>query len=73
MREARGLKCFFLDISKFLYGSRLQCGERGVAETQTQPLSARAEYKCRDRVFDEGEKDNFIALPGKGGHSRLMP
>ena len=29
--------------------------------------------KCRDRVFSEKEKDSFIALPGKGDHSRLMP
>ena len=27
----------------------------------------------RDRVLDEVEKNSFIALPGKGGHSRLMP
>ena len=26
----------------------------------------------RDRVLGEVEKDSFIALPGKGGHSRLM-
>ena len=25
------------------------------------------------RVLDEVEKDSFIALPGKGGHSGLMP
>ena len=27
----------------------------------------RAELKCRDRVLDKGEKNSFIALPGKGG------
>ena len=27
----------------------------------------------RDRVLGEVEKDSFIALPGKGGHSRLLP
>ena len=26
-----------------------------------------------DRVLGEVEKDSFIALPGKGGHSGLMP
>ena len=26
----------------------------------------------RDRVWGEVDKNNFIALPGKGGHSRLM-
>ena len=27
----------------------------------------------RDRVLGEVEKNSFIALPGKGGHSGLMP
>jgi len=26
----------------------------------------------KDRVLGEVEKNNFIALPGKGGHSRLL-
>ena len=26
-----------------------------------------------DRVLGEEEKSSFIALPGKGGHNRLMP
>lgn len=38
-----------------------------------KPLSTGAEYKCRDRVLGEGEKDSFIASPSKGGHCRLMP
>ena len=29
-------------------------------------------YLSEDFFF-EGEKNSFIALPGKGGHSRLMP
>ena len=36
-------------------------------------LSASAKLKCRDRVLGKGEKDSFIALPGKGGYSWLMP
>ena len=31
------------------------------------PLASGAEWKCRDRVLGEGEKDSFIALSGKGG------
>ena len=40
---------------------------------ETQLLSAIAEWKFGDRVLGEGEKESFIALPGKGGHSRPMP
>ena len=40
---------------------------------ETRPLSARAELKRRDRVLGKGEKDSFISLPRKGGHSRLLP
>ena len=29
------------------------------------PLSALARWKCGNRVLGEGEKDSFIALPGK--------
>ena len=29
--------------------------------------------ESRSRVLDEVEKYSFIALPGKGGHSGLMP
>ena len=37
-------------------------------------LSARgAELNLRDRVLSEVEKSNFIALPGRGGYSRLLP
>ena len=31
------------------------------------PQSTGAEYKHRYRVWREGEKGRFIALPGKGG------
>ena len=30
-------------------------------------LPASAEMRCRDRVLGKGEKNSFIALPGKGG------
>ena len=33
-------------------------------------LYSSAEYKHGGRVLGEGEKDSFVALPGKGGHSR---
>ena len=36
-------------------------------------LNTGAESNLRDRVLSEVEKDSFIALPGKGGHSELMP
>ena len=31
------------------------------------------QIKSRDRVLGGVENKSFIALPGKGGHSRLMP
>ena len=31
------------------------------------PLCASAKLKCRDRVLGKGEKNSFMALPGKGG------
>ena len=38
-----------------------------------QPLYTGTESNLRDRVLGEVEKNSFIALPGKGGHSRLLP
>ena len=35
-----------------------------------QPLSVGAKLKRRDRVLGKGEKNSFIALPGKGGSQR---
>ena len=35
-------------------------------------VSTSAESNLRDRVLGEVEKNSFIALPGKGGHSRLL-
>ena len=40
---------------------------------KTQPLCTGAELNLRDGVLGEVAKNSFIALPGKGGHSRLMP
>ena len=43
------------------------------SDAETQPLCTSAEPNLRDRVLGEVEKNSFIALPGKGGHSGLMP
>ena len=40
---------------------------------KTQPLYTSAESNLGHRVLGEIEKNSFIALPGKGGHSGLMP
>ena len=40
---------------------------------KTWPLCTGAESNLRDRVWDEVGKNSFIALPGKGGHSGLVP
>ena len=40
---------------------------------KAQPLCIGAESKLRDRILGEVEKNSFIVLPGKGGHSRLLP
>ena len=39
---------------------------------KTRPLCISAESNLRDRVLGEVEKNSFIALPGKGGHSGLL-
>ena len=36
-------------------------------------LCTGAKSNLRDRVLGEVEKNSFIALPGKGGHSGLVP
>ena len=43
-----------------------------VAESSAS-LYTGAESKLGNRVLDEVEKDIFIALSDKGGHSGLMP
>ena len=40
---------------------------------KTRPLCTSAKSNLRDRVLGEVEKNSFIDLPGKGGHSGLMP
>ena len=40
---------------------------------KTWALCTGAELNLGDRVLGEVEKNSFIALPGKGGHSRLLP
>ena len=44
----------------------------GPSDVETGPLSADAELKCRDRVLGKGEKDSFIALPGKGATANAL-
>ena len=39
---------------------------------KTRPLCTGAESNRGHRVLGEVEKNNFIALPGKGGHSGLV-
>ena len=39
---------------------------------KTWPLCTGAKLNLGNRVLGEKEKNNFIALPGKGGHSRLV-
>lgn len=70
----------FLSVSQSVQGSqisnmgRFDCNKIYCPHAaKTQPLSTIAEKKCGNRVWGEGEKGSFIALPGKGGHSRLMP
>ena len=41
--------------------------------TKTQPLYTHAEWNLDDRVLGKVENNSFIALPGKGGHSALIP
>ena len=40
---------------------------------KTQSLCTSAKLYFGDRVLGEVEKNSFTVLPGKGGHSRLMP
>ena len=40
---------------------------------KAQPLFTSAESNLTDGVLGEIEKNSFIALPGKGGHSGLLP
>ena len=40
---------------------------------KAQPLYTGAKSNLRDRIWGEVQKNSFIALPGKGGHSGLLP
>ena len=40
---------------------------------KTPPWCTGAESNLGDRVLGEIERKSFTALPGKGGHSRLVP
>ena len=40
---------------------------------KAQLLSTSTKSNLRDRVLGEVEKNSFVALPGKGRHSRLLP
>ena len=52
--------------SPFTVSSSKQC-------YQKQPLCPSTKLNHTDRVLHEVERNSFIALPGKGEHSRLMP
>ena len=41
--------------------------------SQIQPLYPNTELILRDRVLGDVEKNSFISLPGKRGHSGLIP
>ena len=60
-------------VSKFLHpkGCQSDCIGASSNVAKTWPLSTGAKQKCGDRVLGEVEKNVFIALPSKGGHSRL--
>ena len=40
---------------------------------KTEPLCTSTKLNLKDRVLGKVEKNSFIALPGKGDHSRLLP
>ena len=44
-----------------------------VVMLKARHLCTGAKSNLRDRVLGEVEKNSFIALSGKGGHSRLLP
>ena len=50
-----------------------QCCSLVLMMPKSQPLCLGVELNLRDRVLGEVEKNSFIALPGRGGHSWLIP
>ena len=49
------------------------CEFIAASNAETQLLSTSAKSNLGDRVLSEVAKNTFIALPGKGGHSRIRP
>ena len=45
----------------------------GTVTKNSASLCTGVKLNHKDRLLDEVEKDCFITLPGKGGHSRLLP
>ena len=45
----------------------------GKTDAEIQPLHTGARLNLGDRVLGEVERNSFIALPGREGHSGLMP
>ena len=41
-------------------------------DAKTQPLCISAKLNLKHKILGEVKKKSFIALPVKGGHSRLM-
>ena len=54
-------------------GERAREREREGEILKAWPLCTSAKSNLRDRVLGEVEKNSVIALPGKGGHNRLLP
>ena len=61
--------CLYLVLSKFMV---LSLGSTLDLMPKTRPC-ALVPNRISDRVLGEVEKNSFIALPGKGGHSGLAP
>ena len=60
-------------LNKFYYCYYYTYSRKNNAAENSASLFTSAESNLRDRVLGEVEKDNFNALPGRGGHSGLMP
>ena len=69
-----------LFLSLLFYSFHPSCHEwqdfllsHGNVTKSSASLYTGAESNPRDRILGEVEKDNFIALPGKGRHTALQP
>lgn len=58
-----------------IFNAHIQPGSNSVLKLmlKTQPPCTDAESNLRDRVWGKVEKNRFITLTGKGGHSGLAP